>query len=112
VAQPIGGDRRCVAAGQYAWVEAEGFNANSNVTVQLQSSTLQVTKLQTVRADRKGRVRLVVRIPTAPAGDGDVVLLGQAGNDDLVRMLPLMIGRAGQKHGGKALSYLRNRNCD
>jgi len=111
-ALPIGGDRRCVASGQYAWIEAEGFTANSQVTVQLQSSTLQVTKLQTVRADRKGRVRLVVRIPSVPAGDSDVVLIGQAGNDDLVRMLPLKVGRAGQKHGGKAFSYLRNRNCD
>jgi hypothetical protein len=111
-AVPIGGDRRCVAPGQYAWVEAEGFTANSNVTIQLQSSTLQVIKMQTVRADRKGRVRLVVRIPAAAAGDADVVLLGQAGNDDLVRMLPIKLGHAGQKHGGKAMSYLRNRNCD
>ena len=53
-----------------------------------------------------------MRIPAVPAGDGDVVLIGKAGNDDLVRMLPLKIGRAGQKHGGKAFSYLRNRNCD
>jgi hypothetical protein len=71
-----------------------------------------VTKLQTVRADRKGRVRLVVRIPAAAAGDGDVVLLGQAGNDDLVRMLPIEIGRGGHKHGGKVMSHLRGRNCD
>jgi HYR domain-containing protein len=112
VAQPIGGDRRCVTAGQYAWIEAEGFTPNSTVTVQLQASTLEVTKLQTVRADKKGRVRLVVRIPSVPVGDSDVVLIGQAGNDDLVRMLPLKIGRAGQKHGGKAFAYLRNRNCD
>jgi hypothetical protein len=47
-----------------------------------------------------------------PAGDSDVVLIGQAGNDDLVRMLPLKVGQGGKKHGGKALSYLRNRNCD
>ncbi|HEY4608457.1 MAG TPA: HYR domain-containing protein, partial [Ilumatobacteraceae bacterium] len=112
VARPIGGDHRCVASGEYAWIEAEGFTANSTVTVQLQSSTLQVTKLQTVRADHKGRVRLVVRIPATTAGDADVVLLGQAGNDDLVRMLPIEIGLGGHKHGGKAMSYLRNRNCD
>ena len=95
-----------------SWIEADGFTPNSSVTVQLQSSTLQVTKLQTVRADRKGRVRLVVRIPSVPTGDSDVVLIGQAGNDDLVRMLPLKVGNSGQKHGGKAFSYLRNRNCD
>src|SRR3954468_16013033 len=112
VARPIGGDHRCVASGQYAWIEADGFTANSTVTIQLQSSTLQVTKLQTARADRKGRVRLVVRIPATTAGDADVVLLGQSGNDDLVRMLPIEIGLGGHKHGGKAMSYLRNRNCD
>ena len=112
VVRPVGGDHRCVASGQYAWIEADGFTAESKVTVQLQSSTLQVTKLQTVRADRKGRVRLVVRMPAASTGDADVVLLGQAGNDDLVRMLPIEIGQGGHKHGGKAMSYLRNRNCD
>jgi hypothetical protein len=110
--RPIGEERRCATPGQYAWVEADGFTANSTVMVQFQSSTLQVTNLQTVRADRKGRIRLVVRVPAVAPGDGDVVLLGQAGDDDLVRLLPMKIGLGGSKHGGKAMAYLRGRNCD
>src|SRR5262249_10957931 len=111
-ARPIGLDRRCATAGQYVWIEAEGFTPNTKETVQLQSSTLQVPNPVTVRSDHKRRVRLVVRIPAVSAGDGDVVLIGQAGTDDLIRMLPLTIGSAGHKHGGKAIGYLRNRNCD
>jgi HYR domain len=108
----IGGDRRCVASGQYAWLEAEGFTSGAKVTIQLQSSSLEVIRLQTVRADRRGRVRQIVRIPTASAGDGDIVLIGPAGNDDLVRMLPVKVAHSGSHHGGRFISVLRNRNCD
>jgi hypothetical protein len=107
----IGGDRRCVNPGQFAWVEAEGFTPGSKVTIQLQSSSLDVTRLETVRADRKGRIRQIVRIPQAAAGDADVVVIGPAGNDDFVRMLPVKVARARYQHGG-FLRALRNRYCD
>ena len=64
---------------QFAWVEAEGFTSGATVTIQLQSSSLEVIRLQTARADRKGRVRQLVRIPAASAGEADVVVIGPAG---------------------------------
>jgi hypothetical protein len=108
----IGGDRRCMTPGMFAWIEAEGFTSGATVTIQLQSSSLDVTRLQTVRADRKGRVRQLVRIPAASSGDADVVVIGPAGKDDLVHMLPVRVARASARHGGKLISILRNRNCD
>jgi hypothetical protein len=81
------------------------------VTIQLQSSSLEVTRLTTVHSDKKGRVRLFVRIPNATAGAGDVVVVGPSGNDDLVRMLPVTIARNRHQYG-RMLSFLRNRQCD
>ena len=78
-AKVVGGYRQCVASGQPLWVEADGYTANSNVTVQLQSSSLEVTRLKTLHADKKGRVRLFVKMPNATAGDADVVVVGPAG---------------------------------
>jgi HYR domain len=107
-----GGHRQCLTTGESVWVEAEGFTANSYVTIQLQSSSLEVTRLKTVRADRKGRIRLLVKVPTAAAGDADVVVLGPAGNDDLVRMIPVKVARNRHQYGGRILSFLRNCQCD
>jgi len=107
----VGGSRQCVASGQAVWVEAEGYTANSYVTIQLQSSSLEVTRLKTVRADKKGRVRLFVKVPKSAAGDADVVVMGPSGNDDLVRMMPLKIARNRPQYG-RMLSYLRHRQCD
>ena len=59
----------------------------------------------------KGRVREVVKAPTATVEDADVVLTGPAGNDDLVRMLPVRVGRSQRGHGAVS-ALLRNRYCD
>ena len=107
----IGGDRRCVVPDQLVWVEGEGFTPSATVTIQLQTPDLKVVELRTVRADRKGRVREIVKAPTVIAGDADVVLVGPAGNDDLVRMLPVRIGRSHRSHG-HVVALLRNRSCD
>jgi HYR domain len=107
-----GGYRQCLTSGQSVWVEAEGFTGESTVTVQLQSSSLEVTRLKTIKADRKGRVRLLVKIPNASAGDADVVVIGPAGNDDLVRMIPVKVGRNRHQYGGRLLSFLRSCQCD
>jgi hypothetical protein len=110
-AKVVGGYRQCLASGQAVWVEAEGYTANSSVTIQLQSSNLEVTRLTTVRADKKGRVRLFVRVPNAAAGDADVVVIGPSGNDDLVRMMPVKVARNRHQYG-RMLSFLRSRQCD
>ena len=107
----VGGYRQCVTSGQSVWVESDGYAANSNVTIQLQSSSLEVTRLKTVRADKKGRVRLFVKVPTATAGDADVVVMGQSGTDDLVRMLPVTVSRNRHQYG-RMMYFLRNRGCD
>jgi HYR domain len=107
-----GGSRQCLTPGQSVWVEAEGFTSNSYVTIQLQSSSLEVTRLKTLRADKKGRVRLFVKIPTASFGDADVVVLGPSGDDDFVRMLPVKIARNRHQYGGRILAFLRNCQCD
>jgi hypothetical protein len=96
---------------QLVWVEGEGFTPGATVTIQMQTPDLNVVELRTVRADRKGRVREIVKTPTAAAGDADVVLVGPAGNDDLVRMLPVRVGRSHRDHG-HVLALLRNRSCD
>ena len=64
-------------------------------------------RLATVHADKKGRIRQLVTTPPAPAGEADVVLMGPAGNDDLVRMVPVKVAVRHQ-HGGRILSFLRN----
>jgi HYR domain len=111
-AKVVGGYRQCLTSGQSVWVEAEGYTANSNVTIQLQQSNLEITRLKTVRADKKGRVRLLVKVPTVvAAGDADVVVTGPAGNDDLVRMIPVKIAR-NRHHYGRMISFLGNRQCD
>ena len=107
----IGGDRRCVVPDQLVWVEGEGFTPGAAVTIQMQTPDLNVVELRTVRADRKGRVREIVKAPTVAAGEADVVLVGPAGNDDLVRMLPLRVGRSHRGHG-HVVALLRNRSCD
>lgn len=107
-----GGYHQCVNAGQYVWIEAEGFTPGSQVTVQLQSSSLEVIPLVTSHADKKGRVRQLIKIPTAAPGDADVVVQGPAGNDDLVRMLPVKMARDHHQYGGHILAFLRNCQCD
>jgi hypothetical protein len=108
----LGGDRRCFVPGQLIWIEADGFTPGATVTIQLQTPDLNVVGLKTVRADRKGRVRQMVTAPTAVPGDADVVLIGASGNDDLVRMLPVRVGRSHRGRGATALAVLRNRDCD
>ena len=111
-ATAIGGDQRCVVAGQLAWVMAEGFTPGSQVTIQLQSSSLEVALLQTMRGDRKGRIRQIITIPISATGDADVVVIGPSGNDDLVRMMPIRVGRDRHHHGGSVMALLRGRSCD
>jgi hypothetical protein len=106
------GYHQCVIAGQYVWVEAEGYTPGSEVTMQLQSSSLEMIPLLTTNADKKGRVRQFVKIPTAAPGDADVVVMGPAGNDDLVRMLPVKVARNRHQYGGRILAFLRNCQCD
>ncbi len=105
------GDRDCVAPGQYAWVSAGGFTPGSQVKIELQSPNLDIVALQTATADRKGRVRQMLQMPTATAGDSDVLLTGTAGNDDFVRMLPLRVAKSHHREG-LVLANLRNRDCD
>lgn len=107
----VGGYRQCLSSGQSMWVEAEGYTANSYVTIQLQSSTLEITSLKTMRADKKGRVRLFVKVPIVAAGDADVVVAGPAGTNDLVRMVPVKIA-PNRHHYGRMIYFLRNRQCD
>ena len=111
-ATAIGGDQRCVVAGQLAWVMAEGFTPGSQVVIQLQSSSLEVARIQTLRADRKGRIRQIVRVPSSATGDADIVVTGPSGNDDLVRMMPIRVGRDRHHHGGSVMALLRGRACD
>ncbi len=106
------GDSQCVAPNEYALVTAAGFTPGSRLTIQLQSSSLEVVRLLSVDADRKGRVVRLVRIPAVAAGDADVVVLGRAGDDDMVRMLPLKIARGNHHHGGPLMALLRNKRCD
>jgi hypothetical protein len=110
-AKVVGGYRQCLSAGQALWVEAEGYTANATVTIQLQSSSLEVTRLKVVKADKKGRVRLFVKVPSTTAGDADVVIVGPSGNDDLMRMVPVKVARNRHQYG-RMLSFLRNRQCD
>ena len=107
------GDSQCVAPNEYALVTAAGFTPGTRLTIHLQSSSLEVVGLQTVEADRKGRVLRLVKIPAVAAGDADVVVSGRAGDDDLVRMLPLKVARGHQHHhGGPLMALLRNKKCD
>lgn len=108
----LGGDQRCVVAGQITWVTAEGFTPGAEVTIQLQSSSLEVARLQTVHADRRGRIQQMVKIADTSTGDADVVVIGPSGNDDLVRMMPIRVARGRHHHGGPVLALLRNRACD
>jgi hypothetical protein len=105
------GDHECVAPGQFAWVSAGGFAPGSQVRIELQPSSLDVVTLQTVTADRKGRVRQLVQIPAVTAGDSDIVLSGAVGNDDFERMLPLRVAKQHHRQGA-LLASLRNRDCD
>jgi hypothetical protein len=107
-----GGSHECLTPGQLMWIEAEGFSPNATVTIQLQSSSVNVVRLATVHADKKGRVRQLVTVPPAPAGEADVVLMGPAGNDDLVRMVPVKVANARHQYGGRVLSFLRNCGCN
>jgi hypothetical protein len=110
-AKVVGGYRQCLSAGQALWVEAEGYTANATVTIQLQSSSLEITRLKVVKADKKGRVRLFVMVPNTTAGDADVVIVGPSGNDDLMRMVPVKIAQNRHQYG-RMMSFLRNRQCD
>lgn len=110
-AKVVGGSRQCLSSGQSMWVEAEGYTAKSNVTIQLQASNLDITSLKTIRADKKGRVRLFVKVPLVAAGDADVVVTGPAGNNDLVRMVPVKIAPNRHQYG-RMVHFLRNRQCD
>jgi hypothetical protein len=113
-AQVFGGfhDDTCAEPGQIVWVTAEGFTPGSPVIIQLQASDQQVTRLQTAQADRRGRVHQIVTMPAATPGDADVVVTGQAGPNDLVRMLPLRVARGHHHHGGELIAFLRHRECD
>ena len=107
-----GGSHQCVTSGQSVFVEAEGFTPGAEVTTQLQTSNLDVIHLQTAHADKKGRVRQFVKVPTAVAGEADVVVMGASGNDDLVRMLPVKVATNRHQYGGRVLAFLRNCQCD
>lgn len=65
-----------------------------------------------MRADRKGRIRQIIRIPTSVTGDADVVVIGPSDNDDLVRMMPIRVARDRHHHGGSVMALLRGRACD
>lgn len=71
------------------------------------SSNLQARRLQ-----RKGRIRQIVRVPSGATGDADIVVIGPSGNDDLVRMMPIRVGRDRHHHGGSVMALLRGRACD
>jgi hypothetical protein len=107
-----GGYRQCLTPGQSMWIEAEGFSPNATVTIQLQASSLEVVPLTTARADKKGRVRQLVKTPVATPGEADVVVMGPAGNEDLVRMLPVKVANTRHQYGGRILGILRNCQCD
>ena len=115
LAKVLGGGRdlRCVAPNQFVWLVAEGFTPGSTLTIQLQTASLDVVPLQTAHADGKGRVRRFVKLPAGVAvGDADVVVMGPAGGDDLVRMLPVTVTRGHHHHGGALVAILRNRECN
>jgi hypothetical protein len=105
-------DDECAAPGQVVWVAAEGFAPGSTVTIQLLTADQQVVPLQTTQADRRGRVHQVFTMPTAAAGDADVIVTGAAGPNDLSRMLPLGVARGHHHHGGGLVALLRHRDCD
>ncbi|MBK5330669.1 MAG: HYR domain-containing protein [Ilumatobacteraceae bacterium] len=107
-----GGDRQCLTPGQSMWIEAEGFSPNATVSIQLQASSLEVVPLTTASADKKGRVRQLVKIPAATPGEADVVVVGAAGNDDLVRMLPVKVANTRHQYGGRILGFMRSCQCD
>jgi hypothetical protein len=113
-AEVIGGygSHRCGAPGQVAWITAEGYSPGAQVTIQLQASSLEVTMLKSVQADRKGRVRQMVTIPAVADGDADVVVTGASGAKDLVRMLPVRVERGHHHHGGALLAMFRRGDCD
>ena len=106
------GHRRCAEPGQVAWVTADGYSPGAQVTIQLQSPDLQVTTLQTAKADHKGRVRQLVTIPTVADGDADVVVTGPSGAKDLMRLLPIHVVRGHHHHGGALLALFRQHDCD
>jgi hypothetical protein len=111
-AKVVGVGHKCLTPGQSMWIEAEGFSPNADVTIELLSSSHEVIPLATAHADKKGRVRQFVQTPTAAVGDADVVVMGAAGNDDLVRMLPVKVANAQHQYGGPILGFLRNCKCD
>ncbi|MGZ4671114.1 MAG: Ig-like domain-containing protein [Ilumatobacteraceae bacterium] len=112
-AQVFGGFyNACAEPGQMVWVTTEGFTPGSPVTIALQASDQQVIRLQTTTADRRGRVHQVVTVPSAAAGDADLVVTGTAGPNDLVRMLPLRVARGHHHDGGELIAFLRHRECD
>jgi hypothetical protein len=114
-AKPVASDdRRCVVTGHAISVVAEGFTPGSEVTIQMQSSGLDVVFLQKVRADRDGRVRQTVTTPVTPAGDADVVLIGTQGADDFVRMLPVKVAsRHDYRHRGRGVPEAsHHHDCD
>ena len=94
------------------WIEADGFSPKASVTIQVQSSTGEVIPMTTAPADNHGRVHQLVEVPKAAAGDADVVLIGAAGNDDLVRMLPVKMANTRHQYGGHIVGFLRNCGCD
>jgi hypothetical protein len=104
--------RDCVTAGQSMWVEADGFTPGASASVRLQSSGLEVMNLVTARVDKRGRVRQFVKVPSALPGDADIVILGPAGDDDLVRMLPVKIAHNRHRYGGRVVAFVRDHECD
>jgi hypothetical protein len=107
-----GGHYECLTPGESMWIEADGFSPNADVTIQLLSSSHEIIPLTSTHADKRGRVRQFVKTPTAAGGDADVVVMGAAGNEDLVRMLPVKVANIRYRDGGRILGFLRNCQCD
>ena len=86
-----------------SWVTAEGFTPGRAGDDPAAIVRSEVVHLQTTEADRKGRVPPPRHDAAAvAAGDADVVGPGRAGDDELIRMLPLQVARGHHHHGGRA----------
>jgi hypothetical protein len=96
------GGPHCVSPGRPAWVLAEGFDPNQQVTIAWQTPSAGRTTFATAITDRRGRLRTVVVVPNATVADADVVVLGAAGQKDLQVMIPV---RVAHRHDGRHVSW-------
>jgi hypothetical protein len=91
-------DVPCVEPDQLLWVIADGYSAGAQLTMFMETAAGDVIALPTITADRKGRVRTVVALPTAPDGDADLVMVGASGAVDLMRMMPIHLDAHRHQH--------------